>query len=111
MPRVEFEPTIPVFELAKMIHALDRMATVIEVEMLPSQITLCIVIRIIVSSGDSDIRRWGVHLSKYVQVNKYNTFVLRGLRVIFICTKYYRSVIETFTKTMRWNSPTNKENY
>jgi hypothetical protein len=29
MPRVEFEPTIPVFERAKMVHALDRAAIVI----------------------------------------------------------------------------------
>jgi hypothetical protein len=29
MPRVGFEPTIPVFERAKTIHALDRTATVI----------------------------------------------------------------------------------
>jgi hypothetical protein len=28
MPRVEFEPTIPVFERAKTIHALDRAASV-----------------------------------------------------------------------------------
>jgi hypothetical protein len=30
MPRVEFEPMIPVFEQAKMVHALDRAATVID---------------------------------------------------------------------------------
>jgi hypothetical protein len=29
MPRVGFEPTIPVFERAKMVHALDRAAAVI----------------------------------------------------------------------------------
>jgi hypothetical protein len=29
MLRVEFEPTIPVFELAKTVHALDRAATVV----------------------------------------------------------------------------------
>jgi hypothetical protein len=29
MPRVGFEPTIPVFEQAKTVHALDRAATVI----------------------------------------------------------------------------------
>jgi hypothetical protein len=29
MPRVGFEPTIPVFERAKTIHVLDRAATVI----------------------------------------------------------------------------------
>jgi hypothetical protein len=29
MPRVEFEPTIPVFEQAKTVHAFDRAATVI----------------------------------------------------------------------------------
>jgi hypothetical protein len=29
MPRVVFEPTIPVFERAKTLHALDRAATVI----------------------------------------------------------------------------------
>jgi hypothetical protein len=29
MPRVEFEPTIPVFERAKTVYALDRTATVI----------------------------------------------------------------------------------
>jgi hypothetical protein len=28
MPRVGFEPTIPVFERAKIVHALDRAATV-----------------------------------------------------------------------------------
>jgi hypothetical protein len=29
MPRMEFEPTISVFEWAKTVHALDRAATVI----------------------------------------------------------------------------------
>jgi hypothetical protein len=29
MPRVGFEPTIPVFEREKTVHALDRAATVI----------------------------------------------------------------------------------
>jgi hypothetical protein len=29
MPQVRFEPTIPVFERAKMDHSLDRAATVI----------------------------------------------------------------------------------
>jgi hypothetical protein len=29
MPRVGFEPTIPVFEGAKTVHALDRAVTVI----------------------------------------------------------------------------------
>jgi hypothetical protein len=29
MPQVEFEPTIPVFDRAKTVHALDRAATVI----------------------------------------------------------------------------------
>jgi hypothetical protein len=29
MPGVRFEPTIPVFERAKTVHALDRVATVI----------------------------------------------------------------------------------
>jgi hypothetical protein len=29
MPRVDFEPTIPVFERAKTVHALDRVATAI----------------------------------------------------------------------------------
>jgi hypothetical protein len=28
MPRVEFEPTIPVFERAKMVHVLERAAAV-----------------------------------------------------------------------------------
>jgi hypothetical protein len=31
MPQLGFEPTIPVFELAKKVHALDRVATVIGV--------------------------------------------------------------------------------
>jgi hypothetical protein len=30
MPRVGFEPTIPEFERAKTVHALDRAATVID---------------------------------------------------------------------------------
>jgi hypothetical protein len=29
MPRVVFEPTTPVFERAKTVHALDRAATVV----------------------------------------------------------------------------------
>jgi hypothetical protein len=29
MPKVRFEPTIPVFERAKTVHAIDRAATVI----------------------------------------------------------------------------------
>jgi hypothetical protein len=29
MPQVEFEPTVPAFEWAKTVHALDRMGTVI----------------------------------------------------------------------------------
>jgi hypothetical protein len=29
MPRVGFKPTIPVFERAKKVHALDRAATVV----------------------------------------------------------------------------------
>jgi hypothetical protein len=29
MPQVVFEPTIPVFESGKTVHALDRVATVI----------------------------------------------------------------------------------
>jgi hypothetical protein len=28
MPRMEFEPTVPMFERAKTVHALDRAATV-----------------------------------------------------------------------------------
>jgi hypothetical protein len=32
MPRVRFEPTIPVFERAKTVHALDRAAIVISLE-------------------------------------------------------------------------------
>jgi hypothetical protein len=31
MSRLEFEPTIPVFERAKMVHVLDRVTTVIDV--------------------------------------------------------------------------------
>jgi hypothetical protein len=39
MPRVEFEPTIPVFERAKTVHALDLTATVIG--NIPHTGTLC----------------------------------------------------------------------
>jgi hypothetical protein len=31
MPRVEFEPTIPAFERAKTVYALDLAATVIDI--------------------------------------------------------------------------------
>jgi hypothetical protein len=34
MPRVGFEPTIPVFKRAKTVHTLDRAATVIGVRKL-----------------------------------------------------------------------------
>jgi hypothetical protein len=37
MPRVGFEPMIPVFEQMKTVHALDRMATVIS----PFEVTAC----------------------------------------------------------------------
>jgi uncharacterized membrane protein len=33
MPRVGFEPTTPAFERAKIVHALDRAATVIGVDL------------------------------------------------------------------------------
>jgi hypothetical protein len=36
MPRVGFEPTIPVFERAKAVHALDHAATVIGIRWLIS---------------------------------------------------------------------------
>jgi hypothetical protein len=32
MPQTEFQPTIPVFERAKNVHALDRVATVISIQ-------------------------------------------------------------------------------
>jgi hypothetical protein len=32
MPRVEFEPTVPVFDRAKKVHALNRVATVFGTE-------------------------------------------------------------------------------
>jgi hypothetical protein len=31
MPRVGLEPTIPLFELAKTVHALDNTATVLDI--------------------------------------------------------------------------------
>jgi hypothetical protein len=34
MPQVGFEPTIPAFERAKTVHASDRAATVIGVELI-----------------------------------------------------------------------------
>jgi hypothetical protein len=33
MPRVSFEPTTPLFERAKTVHALDRATTVIDEDM------------------------------------------------------------------------------
>jgi hypothetical protein len=38
MPRVGFEPTIPVFERAKTVHALDRVATVIGFDAMYSEL-------------------------------------------------------------------------
>jgi hypothetical protein len=32
MPRVGFEPTIPVFERAKTVHALDRAVTMVHIQ-------------------------------------------------------------------------------
>jgi hypothetical protein len=52
MPRVRFEPMIPVFERAKTVHALDRTATVIGIppknksEVLPLEETRFGLIRI-----------------------------------------------------------------
>jgi hypothetical protein len=40
MPRVGFENTIPVFEWAKTVHALDRAATVIGPLFLYAQLTI-----------------------------------------------------------------------
>jgi hypothetical protein len=40
MPRVRFEPTIPVFEQANTVHALDRAATVFCFLVLPLAIIL-----------------------------------------------------------------------
>jgi hypothetical protein len=44
MPRVEFEPMIPVLERTKIVHALDRAATVIGSESLSQEYTLSIFI-------------------------------------------------------------------
>jgi hypothetical protein len=41
MPQVEFEPTIPVFELSKTVHVLDRAATVIGHYKYTIRIVLC----------------------------------------------------------------------
>jgi hypothetical protein len=38
MPRVGFEPTIPAFERAKMVHALDRADTLIGMPRLQTKI-------------------------------------------------------------------------
>jgi hypothetical protein len=43
MPRVGFEPTIPVFERAKNVHAVDRAATVIGTVKLRMQIASVVV--------------------------------------------------------------------
>jgi hypothetical protein len=49
MPRVRFEPTIPVFERAKTVHALDRATTVIGSRlMLGREIIIIIIIIIII---------------------------------------------------------------
>jgi hypothetical protein len=37
MPRVGFEPTIPAFERAKTVHALDRAATVLDLLSIPNK--------------------------------------------------------------------------
>jgi hypothetical protein len=37
MPRVGFEPTTPVFERAKTVHALDRAAPVIGIDRMSSE--------------------------------------------------------------------------
>jgi hypothetical protein len=56
MPQVEFEPTIPVFERAKTVHALDSVATVIGIlivhliEMIKDSQT-CMVFYVCVSLG------------------------------------------------------------
>jgi hypothetical protein len=41
MPRVEFEATVPVFEGAKTVHALDRAATVISYLCVLAALNLC----------------------------------------------------------------------
>jgi hypothetical protein len=43
MPPVRFEPTIPVLERAKMVHALDRAATVLGLKLpvLKAKFSLC----------------------------------------------------------------------
>jgi hypothetical protein len=38
MPRVGFEPTIPVFQRAKTVRAVDRAATVIGIDNIQSEI-------------------------------------------------------------------------
>jgi hypothetical protein len=40
MPREGFKPTIPAFERAKTVHALDRAVTVIDVQMCRGRIIL-----------------------------------------------------------------------
>jgi hypothetical protein len=37
MPSMEFEPTIPAFDRPKVVHALDRAATVIDKNLAPTE--------------------------------------------------------------------------
>jgi hypothetical protein len=60
MPRVRFEPTSPVFKLAKTVHALDPEATVIGT----SQYTLCVQVLL------------GVCSLKIQDVNYFQNFTL-----------------------------------
>jgi hypothetical protein len=51
MSQVKFEPTIPGFQLAKTVRALDRVATVIDTLLLQMMMMMIIIIIIIIIIG------------------------------------------------------------
>jgi hypothetical protein len=73
MPQVEFEPTIPVFERAKTVHALDRAATVIG-DLLHTHPK--------VKPVNMKIQRWNTknkfNTKNYILINNYLIILITG---------------------------------
>jgi hypothetical protein len=60
MPQVGFEPTIPAFERAKTVHALDRSATVIGLDPIGLPIIIVIITAKTKLNSVAVVRKWNI---------------------------------------------------
>jgi hypothetical protein len=85
---VRFEPTIPVFERTKTVHALDGAATVIGACIQPQDINLCLVLRACslacLDKSNGNIQFTELFVSPCGEITEYRNHTLLNSRRNFI---------------------------